>query len=223
MRAIMDRAMQRAVTVRGRFAAWRARCLAVLALALLALSACGGSPKLPRLASGDVVLAFGDSLTYGTGAAEQESYPVALSQLIGRPVVRSGVPGEVTAQGLERLPAVLDEHQPKLVILCLGGNDLLRRVDERETVANLRSMIGLVQSRGIPLVLVGVPKPGLFADPPKYYADLAKEFGLPYQGEIVKDLLYSNDLKSDPIHPNARGYRKMAEAIAELLKKAGAV
>ncbi|MBI2311956.1 MAG: arylesterase [Betaproteobacteria bacterium] len=199
------------------------RALAVLALATLLLSACGGGPKLPKLGSGDTVLAFGDSLTFGTGASEAESYPAVLAQLIERPVIRSGVPGEVTAQGLERLPAALDEHQPKLVILCLGGNDLLHKVDPRDTAANLRAMIGLVKGRGIPLVLVGVPKPGLFADPPRYYADLAKEFGLPYEGKIVKDVLYSNELKSDPIHPNARGYRRMAEAIAELLKKAGAV
>ena len=201
-----------------------ARWFLVLALAVLGLAACGGNvPELPKLQSGDVVLAFGDSLTFGAGASEAESYPAVLSGLIGRPVIRSGVPGEVTAQGLERLPQALDEHQPKLVILCLGGNDLLQKVGEQQIEANLRSMIGLIRARGIALMLVGVPKPGLFTDPPKFYGELAKEFALPYEGVVVKDVLYSNELKSDPIHPNAKGYRKMAEAIARLLKKAGAV
>lgn len=194
-----------------------------LALTAFGLAACGGGPQLPRLQSGEVVLAFGDSLTFGAGAGETESYPAVLSGLIGRPVVRSGVPGEVTAQGLERLPQALDEHQPRLVILCLGGNDLLHKVDEREIAANLRSMIGLLRDRGIAVVLVGVPKPGLFAGPPKFYAELAAEFTIPYEGEVVKDVLYSNELKSDPIHPNALGYRKMAEAIAGLLERAGAI
>lgn len=195
----------------------------LLALAAVGLAACDAGPQLPRLQNGEVVLAFGDSLTFGAGAGEAESYPAVLSGLIGRPVVRSGVPGEVTAQGLERLPRVLDEHQPRLVILCLGGNDLLRKVEEREIAANLRSMIGLLRDRGIAVVLVGVPKPGLFASPPKFYAELAAEFAIPYEGEVVKDVLYSSELKSDPIHPNALGYRKMAQAIAGLLERAGAI
>lgn len=196
----------------------------LLALAALGLAACAGNvPELPKLQSGDVVLAFGDSLTFGTGAGEAESYPAVLSGLIGRPVIRSGVPGEVTAEGLERLPQALDEHQPRLVILCLGGNDLLRKADPALTEANLRAMIRLVKERGIAVVLVGVPRPGLFADPPPYYEKLAKEFGLPYEGKAVKDVLYANELKSDAIHPNAQGYRKMAEAIAGLLKEAGAL
>ena len=82
------------------------RLLAALWLSL-ALAGCGEkTPGLPRLAPSDVVVAFGDSLTYGTGAAESESYPAVLGQLTGRTIVRAGVPGEVTAQGLARLPAI---------------------------------------------------------------------------------------------------------------------
>jgi len=56
-----------------------------------------------------------------------------------------------------------------------------------------------------------------------FYADLAKEFAIPYEGKVVTSVLYSNETKSDPIHPNAKGYRRMAEAIAQLLKNAGAI
>lgn len=196
----------------------------IAGLFIVVLAGCSSkAPELPPLAEDDVVVAFGDSLTYGTGAKANESYPAVLAQLIGRKVVRAGVPGEVTAQGLARLPSVIDSHDPQLMIVCLGGNDMLRRVNEAEIKRNLHAIIAGIRSRGIGVVLIGVPKPALITSAPEFYADLAAEFGIPYEGEIVTSVLYKPEYKSDGIHPNARGYRKMAEAIAELLRKSGAV
>ena len=198
--------------------------LAAAALAALALAACGNKvAQLPQLAASDVIVAFGDSLTYGTGASEQESYPLVLGSLLGRQVVRAGVPGEVTAQGLARLPQVIEEHRPKLVIVCLGGNDMLRRVKEAEIRSNLKAIVKTLKEQGIGVVLVGVPKPALITGPAEFYAEIAKEFGIPYEERVVTSVLYAPDMKSDPIHPNAKGYRRMAEALAELLRKAGAI
>lgn len=195
-----------------------------LIVVVLFSAACGQKgATLPRLSQSDVVVAFGDSLTYGTGAAEEESYPAVLSKLIGRTVVRAGVPGEVTAQGLERLPEVIAEHNPRLVIVCLGGNDMLRQVADAEIRRNLGEIVKTLKGRGIAVVLVGVPRPALITSAPAFYAEIAKEFGVPYEGKVVTSVLYSNETKSDPIHPNAKGYRRMAEAIEELLRKAGAV
>ena len=200
---------------------WGAVCVA-LALAIV-VAGCAKKSTLPRLASGDVIVAFGDSLTYGTGASERESYPAVLAQLIGREVVRSGVPGEVTAQGMQRLPEVLEEHRPRLVIVCLGGNDMLRRLSMAETRSNLHAIVKMLKERDIGVVLIGVPQPALLSSPPEFYAELAQEFGVPYEGEILKTVLYAAEMKADPIHPNARGYRKMAEAVAALLRQAGAI
>ncbi len=204
-------------------ASWSAWRLALCCVAALALTGCGDSPKLARLAPAAVVLAFGDSLTYGTGAAEAESYPAQLERIIGRKVVRAGVPGEVSAQALARLPAALDEHQPTLLVLCIGGNDFLRNLSQAEAAANVRRMIALAKGKGSDVLLIGAPEKGLLLTPPKFYAEIARELGIPYEGKVIGEILRSPELKSDPIHPNARGYRLMAERVAALLRQAGAL
>ncbi len=197
--------------------------LLLLALAL-SLATCGEKPpQLPKLGAEDVVLAFGDSLTYGTGAGTQEAYPMVLSTLISRRVVGAGVPGETTADGLERLPAVLDEVRPRLMLLCMGGNDMLRKVAPASIESNLRAMVQLAKARGIGVLLIGVPTPELFGAPPGFYDSIAKEFSLPLEKKVLNDILFDRSLKSDTIHPNALGYRRFAEALAGLLHKAGAV
>jgi acyl-CoA thioesterase-1 len=197
--------------------------LAGCVLVVVALCGCGERPKLERLAPDAVVLAFGDSLTYGTGAAEDESYPAQLEKLIGRRVVRAGVPGEVTAQALERLPAALDEHAPRLLLLCIGGNDFLRRLGKQQAEKNVRDMVKLARSRGVAVLLVGTPEPGFTVSPPAFYAGIAKEYRVPYEGAIIGEVLKDRSLKADPIHPNARGYRLIAERLAVLLRDSGGI
>ena len=170
-----------------------------------------------------MVLAFGDSLTFGTGANEDESYPAQLEALIGRKVVRAGVPGEVSAQALARLPGALDEHAPRLLLLCIGGNDFLRRLGNRQAAENVREMVKLATGRGIAVVLIGTPEFGLVPSPPAFYAEVAKAYRIPYESGVITEVLKDSSLKSDPIHPNARGYRVIAERVADQLKQSGAI
>lgn len=205
----------------------RLRWKAAVALALsavLALAACSAkTPQLPRLAADAVVLAFGDSITYGTGARPNESYPARLQELIGRRVVSAGVPGEVSAAALARLPAAIDSHRPSLLILCSGGNDFLRRLDKRQTAEHIRAMVRLARDRGVAVVLLAVPEPGLMPSAPDFYGEIAKEFHVPYDEETLASILRTSELKSDLAHPNARGYAQLAEAVASVLKRSGAL
>lgn len=199
------------------------RRLALLLVVIATLAGCGPSvPKLPKLAANATVLAFGDSLTFGTGAAADESYPARLARLTGRTVVRSGVPGETSGEGLARLPGVLDAEQPALLVLCHGGNDFLRRQGEAEAAANVRAMVRLAKERGIAVAIIATPKPGFGVSRVPFYEEIGRELAVPVEADVLADVLGNGRLKSDLVHPNAEGYARIAEAVAKLLKKAGA-
>jgi lysophospholipase L1-like esterase len=192
-------------------------------LVLLAAGCRERPPQLRSLPENAAILAFGDSLTHGTGADASESYPIRLEQLIQRPVINAGVPGEMTAEGLVRLPQLLDRYRPALLILCHGGNDLVRRTGEEQAANNLRAMIRLARERGVDVVLIGVPKPDLSLAPPLFYASIAGEFTIPYDDDTLAGILSDRSRKSDYIHPNALGYQQLAEAVHALLQAARAL
>jgi lysophospholipase L1-like esterase len=186
---------------------------------LLCAGGCGDSAQIKTLNPDSLVLAFGDSLTSGKGASDSDGYPAVLSQLTGHTVINAGVSGEGSASGLQRLPSVLKKHQPDLVILCHGGNDMLRKQHRDATVANLDAMITMIKQTGADVILVGVPEPGIFVNTASFYSDLAQTHGIPYEGEIVAKVLADASLKSDYVHPNARGYRTLAESVATLIRE----
>ncbi|MAJ91064.1 MAG: arylesterase [Legionellales bacterium] len=195
-----------------------------LVLIISIVSGCGKkNPTLPLLSTNSVILAFGDSLTYGYNVPKTKSYPAFLEVLAGLKVVNAGVSGEISEQGLKRFPKTLDKHNPQLVILCHGGNDMLRKLDVKKMELNLREMIQLSLSREIPVILLGVPKPGLFLSVADIYEEIASSMNVIFIKDLIPEVLGNKSLKSDSIHPNEKGYSIMAEEIYSLLLDTGAI
>lgn len=191
-------------------------------LLALTLSACD-TPKLNKLSNQDVIVAFGDSLTMGVGTEEEFSYPSVLAELSGIEVINEGISGETTSEGLERLPDVLDEYNPSLLILIEGGNDILRNKDYNQIKNNLDQMIQLTLARGTQVVLIGVPEKRLFSNTAPFYEALAEKYDLVFDDSLIGGLMRSPSKKSDPIHFNAEGYYSMAEEILNILSDNGAI
>ncbi len=192
--------------------------LVLLFLASL-LTACGGpSNSLTPLADDATILAFGNSLTFGSGTTRDKSYPAVLQELSGRKVINAGIPGELSTAGLARLPELLEEHSPDLLILIHGGNDMLRKKNLGKAAENLKAMIRLAQSKGIQVAMMAVPNPTLILSPAEFYETVAEETGVPIEVDAIADILQFPGNKSDAAHPNAKGYRKMAERLYALLQ-----
>ena len=203
---------------------WLCDTLKSAALVLVfSLAGCGDSVTLEPLSTNATVLAFGDSLTSGVGAGVEQSYPAVLARQLGLNVVNAGLPGEISADGRLRLAAMLEQYKPNLVLLCHGGNDFLRGLPLGETEKNLRHMVAQAQSHGVGVVLIGVPKLGIWGKTPDIYVRIAEDFKIPLDDEILSELETDPTMKSDPVHLNEQGYQKLAEAITVLLKKSGAI
>lgn len=187
------------------------------------ITSCSDKAGLAPLADDAILLAFGDSLTYGTGTSHDKAYPARLASLINRKVINAGVPGEISKKGLSRLPGLITQYKPDVIIICHGGNDILRKLDLMQTKKNIQQMIKLARANGIQVMLIGVPEFGLFLNQSPFYQALADENQIPIDNNTLSNILRDNTLKSDHIHPNAQGYQLFAENIAALLEQSGAI
>lgn len=193
--------------------------LALLASGVTLLHGCNRKKAAAQvLPEGATVLALGDSLTSGVGASADTAYPAVLARLTGWNVVNGGVSGDTSAQALARLPALLGQHKPKLVIVSIGGNDFLRKQAESVTRANVRDICQQALASSAQVLLVAVPRATLAAalgqmTDHALYADIARELNIPLQREGWAEVLAQPDLRSDQIHPNARGYEQFARSL----------
>lgn len=199
----------------------------IICLTTLLLVACGGQEKLDALPAGATVLILGDSLSYGTGAKEGEDYPARLAQSTGWEIVNAGVPGDTSEQGLARLPDLLSAHEPKVLMVALGGNDFLTKAAASVTIANLKRIIEQGKVAGATVVLIAIPnfEPvkaalGGLEDHP-LYAELAADMQVPLIENTFSDILSDNALKADYVHPNAKGYQQVERNLRSALKTLG--
>ena len=204
---------------------WLAASLLVVALA--PLTACGRkAPRAQALPTGATVLALGDSLTSGVGASADTAYPAVLQQLTGWKVVNGGVSGDTSAQALARLPGLLQQHQPALVIVSIGGNDFLRRHDPNATRTRVREICEQARAGGAQVLLVAVPELSLLAAAGRLsdhalYEDIADELKIPLHRKGWSAVLADARLRSDQIHANAAGYAQFAQGLVGTLQDTG--
>ena len=195
---------------------------ALITIVLIFLTFYKKESNIQTLNPQDTILAFGDSLTYGYNAKKSESYPTILSQLSGIKVINAGVSGETSSEGLLRLPQLLEDKNIKLMILFLGANDVLQRLPMENIKTNLKTMIQMAKEKQIGVLLVSVPNLGIFglSDLP-LYSEISEEENVPLLSNMYVEILEQPSLKSDQVHPNALGYKLMAEKIYEKVKEEG--
>ncbi len=183
--------------------------------------------RVANLAShGTNIIAFGDSLTAGYGAGPGEDYPSRMAAILNRPVVNAGVSGDTTDMALARIDTDVLARDPRIVIVGLGGNDFLRGVPIATTEANLRAIVRKTEADGAMVVLIGYRFPSLNANYEDMYERVAKDEHCLLVSGVLKGIWTDPSLKSDEIHPNARGYQLVAERVAKpvakLIRKADA-
>ena len=192
------------------------RTILPLLLASMLLTACGG-PE-PVTLRGDNIICFGDSLTFGTGAPRDKSYPAQLAEMIGQPVINSGIPGDTTDRALRRLERDVLSKSPRIVLITLGGNDLKNGVDKKTAFKNLKDIVDTIQAKGALVVFGGIRL--LFWDRgyEEEYEKLAAETGALLVPDILGGLMGHEELMHDTIHPNGAGYKIMAQKFYTRIK-----
>jgi lysophospholipase L1-like esterase len=184
-------------------------------LSLAFLAGCGVAPSdVPNLGSpGQTIVCLGDSITSGVGSSPGQPYPALLASRLGTEVINQGVPGDTAEGGLSRVDEAL-AADPWLVVVELGGNDILNRVPPERTEAALRQILERLLAAGVAVLLVEVEVPfaGRYAE---IYSRLGDDFDVPVLDDTLGEILTDAALKADPIHPNARGHEVLAAALAE--------
>ncbi|WP_458699573.1 GDSL-type esterase/lipase family protein [Sulfurospirillum sp. 1307] len=174
-----------------------------------------GSVMLPY---GTKVVAFGDSITYGYKVDRDKTYPGQLANLLQVEVINAGKNGELSAQGLRRLPEVLDKYNPQILIICHGGNDILRKKSLYKLKENLINMVKIARKRNIHVVMIGVPTVELISlSTAQIYYEVAEELNVPLESDALEKILADDSLKVDYVHPNAKGYEIPSNKVANLV------
>ena len=164
------------------------------------------------------ILAFGDSLTYGYRVDPSKNYPSQLSNLLQIKVINAGVSGELSRDGLARLPSVLAKYNPNILLLCEGGNDIMQREEYKKIKENIAKMIELAKAKNIQVILIGVPDiEFLTLSTASFYNELATQYSTPIDDTSLQEILNDDTLKIDKVHPNAKGYEVLSNNLAQII------
>ena len=193
--------------------------------ATIGMTGCSNEPRQAALPAGSTVVALGDSLTYGYGANSETAYPTVLAELTKWNVINAGVNGDTSADVLARVEDIV-KQAPDLVLLGVGGNDVLQRIPPDTTRANINATVDVLKSANINVVLIAEPyfsTSALFgkASDNPLYKDITNAQEVPLYSGGWSAILSDDTLKSDRIHANAAGYRQFAQGLYDYLKEEG--
>jgi acyl-CoA thioesterase-1 len=193
----------------------------------------GSAPQEAPVADAKSIVAFGDSLYAGYGVLPQESFPSELqkalaAQGISAKVINAGVSGDTSSAGLRRLAFTLDglARKPDLVMVNLGGNDMLRGIDPAQTRENLTAICRELQRRKIPIMLTGmIAAPNMGSEYQRrfnpIYPDLAGQFGATLYPFFLEGVITRPELmQADRVHPNPRGVDAITAKVAPMVVSA---
>lgn len=191
----------------------------------ISMTACSDEPTGQHLPADSKVIALGDSLTYGYGATPETNYPAVLATVTGWQVVNAGVNGNTSADVLARTDDIIAQN-PDLVLLSVGGNDVLRRVQVGMTTANITATINELKAADVPVILIAQPyfsTSALFgkASDNPIYKQIAEQEDIPLYSKGWAVVLSDDSLKSDQIHANAAGYEHFAQGLYNYLQEEG--
>ncbi|MDD5119953.1 MAG: GDSL-type esterase/lipase family protein [Candidatus Omnitrophica bacterium] len=186
-------------------------------LALILVSGCA-KPEIKNLDSkGSSIVCFGDSITFGYGAACGEDYPAVLAKLVKLPVINAGVDGDTTLAALERIERDVLVKNPRLVIVEFCGNDFLKKIPKDDTVKNLAKIIDLIQDKGAMVALVDISAGMFFREYRAAFKKLAVKKKAVFIPVLLNKIITNPAMKSDFLHPNARGYQVIARRIHQAI------
>ncbi len=181
------------------------------------LMGCSGGFVSPT--SGTTIVAFGDSLTQGYGLAAGEDYASQLSAKIGKEIINAGVSGDTTSEALQRLQSDVLSRDPRLVIVLLGGNDALQKVNPDTTFANIENIVDQILATGSGVILVGVRGGIHNGEYKRRFKEIAKSRNVPYVEDALKGIFGKRALMYDSVHPNKQGYAIFVERLAPVVEK----
>ena len=189
----------------------------ILAVSVALSPACGKNPGGPS--ANPIVMAFGDSITFGVGTTGDNNYVAVLSRRTGVTISNAGFPGDTTGDALNRLQTAVLAHNPKIVIVLLGGNDILQNVPVDQRVTNITSIVQRIRGIAAAVLLVGLgPAP---LDPfDGALPTVALTTGATYVPDILVGIFGVPSLMADSIHPNNAGHAIIADRLEPPLKAA---
>jgi len=198
------------------------RAILFFGFVIVVLLGCGAFDSGPEIRNsrptGENIICFGDSLTSGFGASPGMDYPSQLEGIIGKPVINAGVEGDTTTGALTRLDKDVLNRSPHIVLITLGGNDLMIGVSEKVFSTNLRTIIESIQETGAVVVVGGIEIPFWGEEFWEVYKQVCQETRAVLIDNILQGILEKPELMADLIHPNDAGYTIVAQRFYKAMK-----